>query len=588
MPQHVYTAESDFGEVDNTALEAALQRHSLALRRYLEDWTLGQDQILASGLRNATVDAIPTRPSKTANINMNLPVTLEGMQTRNGNTLGIISSEEGTFSSAPKDGSLPTFTGRSFTTFEGCGHQSTPTNRKHYGGRPTTTASDLVKTRTLADEFRNQLPVAPGLARQHGYISKSTGPIFEAIQATEEFNRRFDCPRLQIFEESSIFGAISAMVIVLNAISMAVGADYEMNNFQEPVNRTLVTLDFTFVVIYTVELIFRIAVRRLHFFSKAWSWFDVIIVAVGWVEVSSASATKLTQVRLLRILKMAKVMRVLRAMRSLREVKMLLNSLMGSVKPLLWTVIIITVFNFMFGICFVQSVAAFRREVWLNEINSTATEADSIERVPELPHLIDHWNSVPQAMYTLFKASTGGVNWGEVADPLLVAGWQNLGIFLLYIALFLFVMTNAVTAIFVSSADEYANKDSYMAYVDQLGKKEEYTKLILTLYQKMDQDNSGEVSKEEFMQYVDDPRMIEFASNLEIDVLDLEQFFDVLSAHATRAVDLDTFVDGCIKLRGAARSMDIYDLLIQQRMLGSEVKNIRRMLNRSRPGAESL
>ena len=45
--------------------------------------------------------------------------------------------------------------------------------------------------------------------------------------------------------------------------------------------------------------------------------------------------------------------------------------------------------------------------------------------------------------------------------------------------------------------------------------------------------------------------MLLFASSLGLDVMDLQSFFDVLSAGGQRAVDVETFVVGCIKMKGA-------------------------------------
>merc|ERR1712110_791887 len=44
----------------------------------------------------------------------------------------------------------------------------------------------------------------------------------------------------------------------------------------------------------------------------------------------------------------------------------------------------------------------------------------------------------------------------------------------------------------------------------------------------------------------------------------LGAFFEVLSAKGSKKVDLDTFVQGCIKLRGSAKSMDMSQVMIQQ------------------------
>merc|ERR1719433_230221 len=144
--------------------------------------------------------------------------------------------------------------------------------------------------------------------------------------------------------------------------------------------------------------------------------------------------------------------------------------------------------------------------------------------------------------------------------------------------LYLFVMTNAVTAIFVASTDEYAGKDAQLMVYEQLTQKSMYMKQIFSVYSDMDQDGDGCISKSEFEERLDDPRMIDFARSLEINLVDLEQFFDILSCWGQRPVDLDTFVDGCIKLRGAARSMDIYELLMRQHSMEKDVSNIRSLI----------
>jgi len=228
----------------------------------------------------------------------------------------------------------------------------------------------------------------------------------------------------------------------------------------------------------------------------------------------------------------------------------------------------------MFGICFVQSLAAFKNDLWKKGDNGAGQPESEL-----LETLYNSWDSMPQAMYTLFKVSTGGVSWGDVSDPLLqIMGWQTFCIFLVYIAFFLFVMTNAVTAIFVSSAEEYANKDAHNMMYDQLQAKQQYMDQVIPLYREMDRDNNGVVTKAEFGRYISDPRMIAFASNLDIDTMDLDQFFNVLSSRGEMPVDLDTFVDGCIRLRGTARSMDVYDLKIHQRTLAQDVGRIRSLL----------
>jgi len=216
-------------------------------------------------------------------------------------------------------------------------------------------------------------------------------------------------------------------------------------------------------------------------------------------------------------------------------------------------------FLFMFAICFVQNVAAH-----LNDLHKQGIDVDDHE-------LISHYGSVGTAMYTLFSASTGGDDWRNAANPLEDVGAVNNVIFVVYMVMFTFVLTNSVTAIFVESASEYAGRDKDRVIQDQLAKKQEYMSDIYVIYNEIDGDGSGEVTYEEFKEHLADPAMISFAQSLEIDIMDLEAFFLILSARGSKSVDLETFVEGCIKLRGQARSMDVMDLMIKTKEIAADL-----------------
>merc|ERR1711998_16862 len=118
-------------------------------------------------------------------------------------------------------------------------------------------------------------------------------------------------------------------------------------------------------------------------------------------------------------------------------------------------------------------------------------------------------------------------------------------IFCFYIGFFIFVLTNTITAIFVDSVSNYSAEDESSVIQEQLQRKEEYMAKIAALYERMDRDGSGDVSYDEFIRHLTDPRMTAFAECLEIHASDFEQFFKILSANGKRPVDLATFVEGC-------------------------------------------
>merc|ERR1711944_97085 len=61
---------------------------------------------------------------------------------------------------------------------------------------------------------------------------------------------------------------------------------------------------------------------------------------------------------------------------------------------------------------------------------------------------------------------------------------------------------------------------------------------------------------------IKDPMVALFSEQLGIESQDLEEFFNVLSDYGEHPVDLETFVVGCIKMRGMAKSIDMVETII--------------------------
>merc|ERR1719311_1188308 len=62
-------------------------------------------------------------------------------------------------------------------------------------------------------------------------------------------------------------------------------------------------------------------------------------------------------------------------------------------------------------------------------------------------------------MISLFKATTAGDDWGNIADTLEPTGNYVYIAFLLYVAVLYFAILNIVTGIFVQNADKASSRD---------------------------------------------------------------------------------------------------------------------------------
>lgn len=423
-------------------------------------------------------------------------------------------------------------------------------------GRPS------IAVRASTDE--NVLEEATAL----GFVRKQTRGIFNrGIPATRTGLRQvFVC-----IVYSKHFESLCATIIFLNGILIGVSSDYAMANLENPKSRILSIIELGFTTFYIIELTLKIGVFGCGFFRHEgwrWNWFDCILVLFSvWDQIEEnvdalqgGSAMKnLSFLRMLRLMKMLKLLRMIRLMRMFRELRLILHSVLGCVQAMFWAILLILTISYMFAICFLQACTSY-----LQSQDQANLDPDDVAGIAE------YWSSVGSSMLSLYLAATNGEAWGTVARPLRAVGMIFYLGFLLYIALFAFVIMNTVTGLFIEATIANSDKDQQMIIQMELEKKGEYIDKLQAFYDEMDDNQDGQISYEEFCHHVNNPEMRAFATSMEIDVLDAKQFFCILSDNGRRCVDVETFVVGCIKLKGAARSMDLMDLVYQHRAAHSE------------------
>merc|ERR1712048_300455 len=71
----------------------------------------------------------------------------------------------------------------------------------------------------------------------------------------------------------------------------------------------------------------------------------------------------------------------------------------------------------------------------------------------------------------------------------------------------------------------------------------------------------------EFKRMLEDPRMIAFFDAHGLDLKDADFFFHMLcEASMSDEVEVTSFVDGCLKSRGYAQSLDVIQILFEMRL----------------------
>lgn len=295
----------------------------------------------------------------------------------------------------------------------------------------------------------------------------------------------------------------------------------------------------------------RLFVYGWRFFCvPEWKWnvFDLIVVSLQIAEEltdvvvdsllgkeSNHEYTNFTAVRVLRVLRLVRVVRFMRILRLIRELHTMVGSIIGSLRSFLWTMSLLLMMIFIGGVYITQLVVDYSRS--------------HPEEYQGSPELRQYWGSLGSSILSLFQALSGGVDWDVLLASLQEATQYVLLMAILfagYIAFAMFVMLNLVTGIFVDSAQTNVREDRDLDLVNRV------RELFLTT----DDDHSGCITWQEFQTQLRNPQMEEYFKVIDLDMSEAQNLFNLLDIRGVGSITAEEFVNGALRLRGAARAFD--------------------------------
>merc|ERR1719188_2310595 len=119
-------------------------------------------------------------------------------------------------------------------------------------------------------------------------------------------------------------------------------------------------------------------------------------------------------------MKLVRILRIIRVMRTFKELRFIVNSLLGCFRAMCWSLLLVIVVMYMFGLVFVQ-------------LSTSVLQKGGIAIVTR-NDLAVYWGSVLTSMNTLYISSTGGISWCEVARPLQELGSHLYLLFVVYVS----------------------------------------------------------------------------------------------------------------------------------------------------------
>uniref|UniRef100_A0A0G4GKB9 EF-hand domain-containing protein n=1 Tax=Chromera velia CCMP2878 TaxID=1169474 RepID=A0A0G4GKB9_9ALVE len=349
---------------------------------------------------------------------------------------------------------------------------------------------------------------------------------------------------------SNAFEWVMALVIIANSIFIAIRAD-------EPENQAIIlTDDFLFVPIFTIELFLKLLTYQLLYFTDYWNDLDFFVVCICWLEIivrygggNEVSAQTLEALRIFRVLR---ILRVLRLLRSFRELRLLVRGIIQSFRALLWVFILIAVFIFVSAVYVTEMYQPHRGDTLINE----------------------YFLSVSRSMFTMFQILTLESWANGIVRPLESMNPGLVAFFVLYVIVLTFGMLNILTAVFVETTIQMAHADDEEirrpvgrergggVRVEEVGvaiamEKRRQAELLKELMETADTDKSGTVTKEEWEVLMSSQDVQLKLRKLGIQVQEAGPLFDTLDLDESGDIETDEFVNGLMKAAGEAKAVDL-------------------------------
>ncbi|CAE7870325.1 dnaJ, partial [Symbiodinium necroappetens] len=167
-------------------------------------------------------------------------------------------------------------------------------------------------------------------------------------------------------------------------------------------------------------------------------------------------------------------------------------------------------------------------------------------------------------MLSLYMAVTGGNDWSVYYEATLAMGSFYPVVFLSYTFFFIFALFNILTGVFVERAVAAALPDREELIAQERKKILKQVEDLRALFKALDSDRSGKISKAEFLADMEDDRIVSYMHTLGLDMHDAEHFFDLLANDRNQQeVDIDTFIEHCMSMKGTATAMDLHKQMVQ-------------------------
>jgi hypothetical protein len=310
--------------------------------------------------------------------------------------------------------------------------------------------------------------------------------------------------------------------------------------------------------------VLKLIVFKLSFFTnEEWSWncFDFVLVVFGLLALLNLAKDVVWMRTVKAVAKIVRAFRAARVVKYFRELRVIILSIANSGKTFIWGIILMSLMAYLCCVVVLQGLTEYL------EVQKQ-TQYDGLSEQVRLS-LEMNWSSLGSAMITQYRTVTGGGPWGLTVEPLRQCDWFYYAVFLMYIAMLMVAVSKLLTGIFIQQANAAARRD-HVEFIRESVKQ---------VFNALDDDKSGYVSREEFQACVGFKAARDFLTEMDIRCEDALRLFDMVDQDNSGSIDIDEFILGCQRFSGTAKNFDMAIAMTRLDAMSEDIKNILQFLS---------
>jgi len=371
------------------------------------------------------------------------------------------------------------------------------------------------------------------------------GPLFLDAEAMKiKVREALEKPQYSVFDfyhesgmfqamaRSDIFDGVTLAVIGVNALWIWIDTDYnDAENLLEA-DMIFFVMENLFCLYFTFEWIVRFMAfkSKLTGFKDYWFIFDtglvLFMVFETWVmtiiTLSSGQNNGmewLKNAQILRLVRLLRLARMARMLRSMPELMILIKGMVAATRSVMFVMVLLVLMMYVFAIAFKQLAE------------------DTVMGVFYFPNVL-------HAMYSLMLYGTFLDNLAQFCDEVGEESWPCLLLIFIFLLLAACTVLNMLIGILCDMVSAVAAVEKELMTVEFVTGK--LQGLLLSL----DQDNDGEISKEEFVNILALPEAAKALEEVGVDPVTIVDFTDTIFSKDKDTIEFNKFMSELLSLRG--------------------------------------